>query len=289
MLCDESQKGAAVAAIAETMVDSVGGGSIRMRRRALQALGQLSDANNEGEDGAGVMKEFEHSTAGNSNFEVHVPLEGDAIEEGALERIGVPPEKSTHVWDGLSRVPYSISGCFGPIGGVVYIRCNSRIWTYDINSMRVGHVQHEAYWDVWGGSVKHGNVRFSHLVPDMVGSPPKNNYHQTKKSKTRHLCISIAGERRLFLATKPKILNTKPQPQVNPAYSCSIGPIFRDGAWKVTSSPRIMHQGTHQNRALNLRENSQIPNPNTHASNQPSRTSFCTRRLSGLSPSIHSH
>lgn len=174
LLCDEGQKGAAVAAIAETMVDSLGGGSVRMRRRALQALSELNTASNEGEDGVGVMKEFEHSTAGNSNFEVHVPLEGDAIEEDALARIGVPPGKSAHVWDGWSRLPLSISGCFGPIGGVIYLRCGGRMWTYDINRMRAGHVHHEAYWDVWGGIVEHGNVRFAHLVPDMVNGSPRH-------------------------------------------------------------------------------------------------------------------
>ena len=208
LLCDESQKGAAVAAIAETMVDSVGGGSVRMRRRALHALGQLSGADNEGEDGAGVMKEFQHSTAGNSNFEVHVPLEGDSVEEGALERIGVPPEKSAYVWDGLGRVPYSISGCFGPIGGVVYIRCNSRVWTYDMKSMRVGHVQHEAYWDVWGGTVEHGNVRFSHLVPDMVRTkfPPITR----PRNHARDTCCAHYAWRKFVSICKVQILNFKP-------------------------------------------------------------------------------
>lgn len=90
------------------------------------------------------------------------------MEGAALSRSGVPPELPPYVWAGWGRVPLEVTSSFGPVGGVVYMRSKSRMWSYDIKASRVSHVAGEAYWDAWGGVVHHGNFRASILVPDMV-------------------------------------------------------------------------------------------------------------------------
>lgn len=70
----------------ETMVDSVGGGSVRMRRRALQALWELSGASAEGSEGSGVMMEFLHATAGSSMPVSHEAHPGDEVCDAQTTR-----------------------------------------------------------------------------------------------------------------------------------------------------------------------------------------------------------